>query len=501
MNTKTLPVFIVTALYLLAQLGTGTSIYFAIVISIAVFCGLLSVSAAGGIRSALGALNAILLTKFLLLGIAIKVFTLQAADSILRSPSSTANVMALGFLGLLLGTLLCRYAPKPPIVMVPAVHEARMYLALTIVFTVVGFAGDLLSLGSELQGNGLQTGGILGVARTLSVFKSFGPIAALYFAWANNSKRYLTHPLVLFVVALNLAFGIFSTSKQGIMEPIAFYLLMGFLRYGFRSKPLWGIVALAGLGYGGIVYPYSQYVRNNGGRTGDLSSRLESVYQAVEAAISGTLPEDRYIALQENYLGSPSLSSLDRFAMIGEADRLIAGTEQENEFTGWQEITWGFKLMAPSWIFPDKPIIPSANLLGHIANDLAPQDHSTQMAYGSMADFYNAFSYPGVLFGSVALFAAIYYLLRVGFGNPRGEARPFGSTIWFIVIIAKFHHGLVEDCISGIIPDMIFPFLALALYSLAKYLAPLIPLSGPRNRTRRSTEVSSEPLAMWAPQE
>ena len=248
MNTKTLPVFIVTALYLLAQLGTGTSIYFAIVISIAVFCGLLSVSAAGGIRSALGALNAILLTKFLLLGIAIKVFTLQAADSILRSPSSTANVMALGFLGLLLGTLLCRYAPKPPIVMVPAVHEARMYLALTIVFTVVGFAGDLLSLGSELQGNGLQTGGILGVARTLSVFKSFGPIAALYFAWANNSKRYLTHPLVLFVVALNLAFGIFSTSKQGIMEPIAFYLLMGFLRYGFRSKPLWGYCSWPGWG-------------------------------------------------------------------------------------------------------------------------------------------------------------------------------------------------------------------------------------------------------------
>ena len=120
--------------------------------------------------------------------------------------------------------------------------------------------------------------------------------------------------------------------------------------------------------------------------------------------------------------------------MIGEADRLIAGTEQENEFTGWQEITWGFKLMAPkSWIFPDKPIIPSANLLGHIANDLAPQDHFTQMAYGSMADFYNAFSYPGVLFGSVALFAAIYYLLRVGFGNPQGKPghsdRPSGSSL------------------------------------------------------------------------
>ena len=58
--------------------------------------------------------------------------------------------------------------------------------------------------------------------------------------------------------------------------------------------------------------------------------------------------------------------------MVGEADRLIYATEQQQAFTGWETITWGFKLLMPSFLYPGKPIFEAANYLSHIAGESNP---------------------------------------------------------------------------------------------------------------------------------
>ena len=77
------------------------------------------------------------------------------------------------------------------------------------------------------------------------------------------------------LLAWSVLIGFFSTGKQAAMEPFVFYVLVGFLRYGWRDMRLWSLVLIGGAYYAMIVFPYSQYVRNAGGREGTLAHRAE----------------------------------------------------------------------------------------------------------------------------------------------------------------------------------------------------------------------------------
>jgi hypothetical protein len=464
---------VVPLLYLLGQIATGTDPVFAITISFAILCGLLSITAGGGIGSAFGALNALLIFSFLLLGIAAKVLTLQSADSVLLAPRDTALVMALGFAGLLVGTWLQRHTPVPFKSLLPNVGDPRMYLALTIVTMVLGTAGFFIGLGPELSGQEMQTGGILGIARAFSGFSQYSVFFALYYAWSSHAKRFLTHRLVLSVLFLEIAIGIVSTSKERISAPIAFYILMAVLRYGLKDKRVWTIGVVAATLYAMIIYPYAQFVRHNGGREGDMSTRVA----VMEDVLSGMLTDATFrssvdteiAASKESYLRLKSLAPFDRFAMVGLADALVAGTN-ESGFTGWETITWGFKLMVPSFLYPDKPIFPAANFLGHIAHEVSDGDYTTQVSYGIMANFYNAFSFPGAFIGTALFIGSFYYILRLGFGNPRCRRLTSGSTAWFVLIIAHYHHMLIEAAVSGLMPSLLLPLDVFCLYAAAKGL-------------------------------
>jgi hypothetical protein len=154
---------------------------------------------------------------------------------------------------------------------------------------------------------------------------------------------------------------------------------------------------------------------------------------------------------------------------MGLADTLVAGTDESGQ-TGWETITWGFKLMVPSFIYPDKPIYPASNFLGHIAHEVSDDDYTTQVSYGIMANFYNAFSYPGVFIGTAVFIGSFYYILRLGFGRARCERRTAGTTAWFVLIIAHYHHMLVEAAVSGLMPSLLLPLDAYAIFLAAKGL-------------------------------
>ena len=83
----------------------------------------------------------------------------------------------------------------------------------------------------------------------------------------------MTHPLILGLVAWSAVIGIFSTGKQDAIEPLVFYVLVGFLRYGWADARLWALVSVGLLYYAVIIYPYSQYVRSAGVGTGSFEER------------------------------------------------------------------------------------------------------------------------------------------------------------------------------------------------------------------------------------
>jgi len=470
----------VPALYLGGQLATGTGVYVACLFSLAILFGLCAIEAAGGLLTSFGALNAVLIGKFLMIGLILKTAIWDPADKNLFAPESTAAVMAVGFLGLMLGTLLQSHLPRPKGVLIPPVWDARMYLALTLAFLVLGYGGYLLELRSDLSGGGLQTGGILGIARAMSNMKFFAIVPALYFAWSSGSHRFMTHPLVLFVFVLGMVGGIFSTSKLGAMETPIFYMLVAASRYGLRDKRLLTFAALGVLYYTGVVYPYSQYVRNHGGREGGLSERVEAIVDTFERLLTNRDFRGDVMAATEDpngsYLGNETLRPFGRLAMVGEADKLVAATIAQQSWTGWETIIWGFKLALPSFIYPDKPVFGAGNYLAHIAGEVGKTDFTTQVSYGVMANLFNAFSYPGALLGTLVFFCAFYYILSLCFSNASWSRHPLGGTVWFLFVVMTFQHWLVEESVAGLVADLLnVAIVTVGIYTAARMLCPFLP--------------------------
>src|SRR2546423_14590466 len=86
----------------------------------------------------------------------------------------------------------------------------------------------------------------------------------------------MTHPLVLALLIVGIAVGLFGTAKQDILSPVFGYAFVVFLTRGGKYRPLWTAAAVTALFYILLVYPYSQYVRAAGGREGTLSERVEA---------------------------------------------------------------------------------------------------------------------------------------------------------------------------------------------------------------------------------
>jgi hypothetical protein len=287
----------------------------------------------------------------------------------------------------------------------------------------------------------------------------------------------MTHPVILALVTWSAVVGIFSTNKQDAMEPLVFYVLVGFMRYGLRDIRLWSLVSAGLLYYAMIVFPYSQYVRRSGGREGTLLQRAEVTKEAFWRMASDrdfrSATTDR--VSQASYFDQGALSPFGRLAMVGEADILISATQRQNAFTGWETIVWGFKLLMPSALFPKKPVFEAGNYLAHIVGEVAPSDRTTQVSYGVMANLYNAFSLTGVVIGTPLFFAAFYFWIRMFLGEPRWDGQPTTSTLWFIWLVASLQHSIVESSLSGLVPSLAFPFVIALLYLAARWFCLMLP--------------------------
>jgi hypothetical protein len=467
----------ISGIYFLAQLPGGTNMKVALLFSIAIFFGILSISAGGGIKSAFGCLNAIVISKYLLVAITIKALLLEPSDGTLHAPSTTAWVMALGFFGMFLGTITQSYFRCPRTFSMNQQFSTQMLLSFSIVLFVCSYAGFFVSMIPSTQGMGIQTGGWVGITHVLGALKSLSIVPPMLYLWRVKTRLWMTHPAILALVGWSAVIGIFSTGKQDAMEPLVFYVLVGFLRYGWADIRLWSLVSVGLLYYAVIIYPYSQYVRSAGGRTGSFEERAavtKDIFWRIASNQEFRSSVTDHVS-KEYYFG-PSLSAFSRLAMVGEADRLIYATEQQRAFTGWETITWGFKLLMPSFLYPGKPIFEAANYLSHIAGESNPADTTTQVSYGVMANLYNAFSLTGVLVGTPVFFGAFYYWTRIFLGNATWEGVPTASTLWFLWLVASYQHQIVESTLSGLIASISFPSVIVLLCMLSRglclFLAP-----------------------------
>lgn len=457
----------------IGQLTVGTDILVAFLFSIAIFFGLAATFATGRWNSLFGLLNFSLILKFLLFGVVVKIFFLQPADHPLRAPFETAMVCAFGFAGVMIGTVIQTKFRRPKRHIIHTINDKYFYLTLYIFSMIVGY-GSWLYVYITRQGiTDVEStvGGVFGVLGQFGDYKNMSISAAIYYLWASKSQRLLSHGLVIFTLVLSILVAIYSTSKQEMLKPLIFLILTVVSIKGVSYRPLWIIIITGLVTYTNFVYPFSQYIRHAGGREGTTSERIALMSEVVSKMVEdGEYREDLVTKTSknkdENYLPVAG-ASLGRFAMVAEADRLIAASNSFED-TGWETINWGFSMILPRFINPDKPIFAPNNYLGHIAGDISGNDYTTQVSYGFMANLYNAFGFTGVFFGSTIVTSLLYYWLSLFFGNATK------LDIWIILVFSVFDHILTEQAVGSIIASIWFPVLTLVPFFLAKKIGEIL---------------------------
>jgi len=475
-------------MYLVGQLLAGTSVIVAAQFTVAIFFGLLAVVAGGGVKSVFGLLNLILISRYLLIAIAIKIVMLEPADKNLREPAMTSLVMMVGFFALCVGTMVACASPQPCKALLPTVRRPIVFLSFAVVLFVLCNAGYFVGMAPSLNGEGLTTGGVLGYARTLGSLKAFAVVPAMFYAWSSGSRRFLTHPLVLAILGASLAVGIFSTGKQDAMEPVVYYVAMAIFRRGLHYRKLWVLGAAAAIFFALVIFPYSQFVRVSGGREGSVSQRLvvieDVMYKVLtDPAFRSSITTDAIgqTAGRRLYWDYKVLTPLNRLSLVADADRLISAS-MHTAPTEWETITWGFKLLTPSFLYPDKPKYEAGNYFGHFTGDLNLMDSDTQVAYGPFANWYNAFAMFGVFVGTMVLFAALYYWLRLFCGKAKWGPEAGGTAMWLLLIVGTYHHRLAESTLPGIIALLPIPVIVLLLFMIAEKITIFLPTLKPAVR-------------------
>jgi len=463
---------IIAVIYLFAQLAVGSDLTVALLFAGGVFAGVASIIIGGGIRSMMGLLNFSLVLKYPLLSLAIKVILLQPSDTGLAAPLITPLVLCLSFVGIFAGTLGVRIflGKKMPLCM--PVTDPNVLLRLYWLTFVVAFVGFLLSLTSMGQdvGGEFRVGGLLGFARYVLFLRDFLVAVGLFYAHYSHSRRFLTHPLVVLAFGLAVVASIGTGSKGALMNPILYTGLTAFILKGGRYIPFYVIGILGWFVLNQLIFPAINYTRTDlfvrpaeAGSSGDAGLYL-AVFK--EMLLDPNFrAEAKYAATshyQENkYFNSEELGALARFALVGNADNLIAPTYVRSDYLGWETILWGIRMLPPRFLYKNKPTYDSSLLLS-INSDMASSGSSgTPMAFGFFACSFNAFGLFWTL-PTVALVIFGFYAWAVlFFGNP------WNANVWLIFVVGFWHQSLCEYAISGLIAGLWYAVIAWVLYRAA----------------------------------
>ena len=462
--------------------------------TLALFFGWCACVAAGTWRSLLGLLTISFYVKTVLFGCVVKTLLLQPMDVGLEVPVETSVVFALGFAAVFLAVLLQHALPRPALPFARTPANSPTWLSLLFLFLVLGGAAwalrfhsridfvtnDKINLGDnfELTGN---VGRAYQVVEQIAMYFPFAPAVALFYVAARGAKKLIAHPLVITTLLITMVPGFLEGRKTPIMVPLASVCLSLLLLRGPRYKPLWVWSAVSLVFLVCVIFPFVQYTRY-AVQQGSLAERISTIEEVAgifsdrrgykeiySAAVEMDITHAPYLPLAAN--------SLERFIRYVDASRLIAATVHSEKYTGFYTLAWGLRQIPPRTIYPDKPLGFINNWLSRYTGDVGPESERTQFAYGFMASLFNAYGYPGVLFGSFFLYGALLYWMRL-FIEDRA-----GPTIWVVVGFFLFENSLVEDSAGAMLRQVWLP-VYIASYSVSLNFCSKFLLDGLLRRVR-----------------
>lgn len=457
------PVFFFALTLCAIQIAQGTSSTFALGCFFYILVAAHAFSVAGGFTRTSGAFIFFNSVLGVIIGLCMKAYLGEPADSNLFSPNLTIGVLLAGMCMMLVAIYLVRRVAPKRALLGRMVTDAKMQNA------TVGslIAGVLLNLAFVAFPSG--SGSVLSA---LSQLNRFFPMAivlgVINTIRRSGGKRSVNLP-VLLAGFLMFFVGVTGFSKEGMFAPFACWILaIASQRYKLSRAQLIGMV-LGTIFVFRYLVPYAQYGRNfreegGGASLSTVISLLSNLGEVRREYLETSA--DSYEERVLGYYNNPQ-GFFDRLQMISIDDALINRTQQFGTF-GYYPIIEAFENLVPHFIWPDKPVLLSGNVYAHEVGLLGEQDESTGISFSSTSTAFHLGGWIGIFL----LAPAIWFLLFFVFESLCGDVQ---ETPWGLLVLVLYAHAAPEGDIGNMIYNATYAAFGIVFAAIVgAYVAPLI---------------------------
>lgn len=477
------PVFFGAIILAGLQQLQGTSITFTIFSFLFIVIATITFNLAGGFTRTSGSYVFFYATLGVIIGLVYKAYLGEPADSNLESPVLTMEVFTGGITAMLLAVSISRKISrkKPLLFAVLKVKDMR-----NAAIGCFAFGFFLVVLGVIVpHENGSILSAFLQLNRFLQMSVIIGTLAAIQ---SSGGKRSI-NLVVILAIGFSCLIGLLVFSKEGMFSPLLCWLVAAASkRMNFRLYQF-GIGLFIVFLLGRYLVPYAQYGRSQVPLEYGLSERtaaaismladLGTVRVEYQNTVNATYEMD-----QKGYYNSPQ-GFFDRLTMIGPDDALIHYTSLGN-YSGLDVIPAYFANWIPHVFWPNKPPLPSGNILAHkIGGIVGDDDDTTGISFTPTGEAYQLAGWTGIFVIAPLIWIPLFTI----FDSLCGDVR---QSPWGLLVIALFAHVAPEAMIGGAVYIMWYGAIGVIFVAVASaYAMPIIGtlIAGPEKtglvRTRK----------------
>jgi hypothetical protein len=458
------PVFFFATTLCAIQISQGTNSIFALGCFFYILVAAHAFNVAGGFTRTSGAFVFFNSVLGVIVGLCMKAYLSEPADSNLFSPNLTIGVLLSGMCMMLVAIYLVkRVAPKRAL-LGRMVTDAKMQTA-TVGCLIAGFILMILLVAFPSG-----SGSVLSALNQLNRFFPLAIILGVINTIRRSGGRRSVNLPVLLAGFIMFWVGLFGFSKEGMFAPFACWIMaIASQRYRLSRAKVIGMV-LATIFVFRYLVPYAQYGRNfRDEETGAASfstvmSLLSNLGEVRRQYLETSA--DSYEERVLGYYNNPQ-GFFDRLQMISIDDALINRTAQFGTF-GYYPIIAAFQNLVPHFIWPNKPMVLSGNIYAHEVGLLGEEDESTGVSFSATSTSFHLGGWKGVFL----LAPAIWFLLFFVFESLCGDVR---EAPWGLLVLVLYSHAAPEGDVGALIYTASYAAIGIVFAAVVgSYVAPLI---------------------------
>lgn len=425
---------------------------------------------AGGFSRPSGAYVFFFATLAVILGLMVKAFFGEAADSNLAGPRLTFEIYAVGMFAMLATVYLNRRLARRKGLLEEAVDTSNMRMATigcVVAGIVIPYVASLFKGAPESVFTPLLT-----ASTQLNRFLPMAIILGVTYEVKHSGGRRSVNIWVLLAAAAIIFDGaILSYSKEALFLPPVCWLAAGAaLGYRYRVYQILGGVAVL---YFLVHYmvPYCQYGRIYRSETNTFSENfanarglLVDLPEVVRLYNADLAPYDEHYTAV--YFSQPA-GLFDRLQMISFDDALNQVTEQKGPL-GSPPLRFYILNSVPHFIWKNKPQFATSNLYGHEIGILAEDDYETSISFSPMGEAFRIGGWAGILILAPLVWFGLFFLTDSLCGDVR-------RAPWGILAVAAFSHTAPEGGMGGCFYQATYGLFTIAFVAFfSAYVMPLI---------------------------